>query len=421
MNSILSITTIMICTAITTTVVAIALTFVLMFSDNREKATAWWCASMWTATLACALLATRTIAPPWLSIGLGNGIATFAFGLAWAGFAAFAGRAPSRRFIVLGALVWAGCYYGFPVFRYDINLRIVLVSVIDCVYGILIVRSAWLGWKREHLPSFLATSIFFTLHSIAYAARIPLALMYPAVESEGLIQAPWFSIVAIEGYTLTIFCAFMFMSLIKERAERRYRLAAEVDSLTLVSTRRHFVERAHEALARKPDTAYLAILDLDFFKKINDTYGHMAGDRVLQAFSREVLARLGPNMHLGRLGGEEFGLLITDAEDAEVADALEALRAGVEALQISFNGHVMRVTASIGVAGSDEAGFDFDHLTAGADNALYLAKQEGRNRVSRFMPAMRLRDIVEDGLDTRVSLSDRRISRISVRSRSSRK
>jgi diguanylate cyclase (GGDEF)-like protein len=417
MNSILSITTIMVCTSITTTIVAIALTCVLLFTDNREKATAWWCASMWSATICGALLASRTVSPQWFGVGLGNAFGTLAFGMIWAGFTAFAGRIPSRLFIVAGSLAWLGCFYGIEMFREDINLRFILVSVINCVYGLLVVKGAWRGWKDERLPSFLATSVFFSLHSVAYGARIPLAIFAPAIERGGVIYAPWISIVAIEAYTLTIFSAFIFTSLIKERAERRYRLAAEIDSLTSVSTRRHFVECAREALGRKPDSAFLAILDLDFFKKINDTYGHMAGDRVLQAFSRDVLAQIGPNMHLGRLGGEEFGLLITNMTDTAAMEAMETLRARVEALHIPFNGHVLRVTTSIGVAGSEEAGFDFDHLTAGADNALYLAKQDGRNCVSRFMPAMRLRDIVEDGRDTRVSLTNRRISRISVRSR----
>jgi diguanylate cyclase (GGDEF)-like protein len=141
---------------------------------------------------------------------------------------------------------------------------------------------------------------------------------------------------------------------------------------------------------------------------------------VLQSFAQQVSSQLRQGMRLGRLGGEEFGLLITQCTEDEALDFLEDLRAGVEALEIRFNGNVLNVTTSIGVAGSEEAGFNFDHLMAGADNALYLAKENGRNRIDHFRPAMRLRDIIEDGQESRVSLSGRRVSRILVRSRPGR-
>jgi diguanylate cyclase (GGDEF)-like protein len=262
--------------------------------------------------------------------------------------------------------------------------------------------------------------IFFSLHSVLYLVRIPTTLLYPATEVRGVITAPWLASFALEGFALTIFSTFVFMALIKERAERRYRLAAEIDSLTSVSSRRFFVSETHAALARRPKSAFLALLDLDFFKKINDTYGHMAGDKVLQSFAAHVSGRLRPGMAFGRLGGEEFGLFLPDCSEGEAIEFLEELRAGVEALEIRFNGNVLKATTSIGVAGIEEAGHDFDHLMAGADNALYIAKDCGRNRVSVFRLAMRLEKIVEGGRESRLSLGKHRVSRLSVRSRPGR-
>jgi diguanylate cyclase (GGDEF)-like protein len=415
-NAILSIPTIMVCTSITTLVVAMALTYV-WFNDSREKANGWWCLAMWVATLATAILATRTTLPAWFSIGLGNMATSMAFGLVWAGFVAFSGGRPSYKVIAVGPLAWVVCYYGFEDFRNDINSRIIAISLIYGFYGVLIARRAWLGWKEEQLPSFLATIVFYGLHSFAYAARIPATIMYPAIEDHGLIFAPWFAVVAIEGFALTIFSTFVFMALIKERAERRYRLAAEIDSLTGVSSRRYFVSETRTTLARKPKAAVLVLLDLDHFKKINDSYGHMAGDRVLQAFANHVSSKIRPGMLFGRLGGEEFGLFLPDFSEEKASEFLDDVRAGVEALDIRFNGNTLKVTTSIGAVSVDEAGHDFDNLMAAADNALYVCKDEGRNRVSFFSSVMRLKKIVEGSEETRLSLSKNRISRIAVRSR----
>jgi diguanylate cyclase (GGDEF)-like protein len=412
----LSIPTVFICTSITTVIVALALSY-LWATDGREKAIGWWCASMWAATIGTAMLATRTALPPWFSIGLGNPITVLAFGFSWAGFVAFSGERPSRFLAFAAAAAWLLLYFGVDAFRGEVNSRIIFISVVFATYGLLVVRCAWRGWCSERLPSYVATMIFFGLHSLVYLVRIPVTLVSPATEVRGMISAPWLASFVLEGFTLTIFSTFVFMALVKERAERRYRLAAEIDSLTGASSRRHFVSATRTALARRPKSAFLAVLDLDFFKKINDTYGHMAGDRVLQSFARHVSMQLQPGMVFGRLGGEEFGLFLPDCAESEAFDFLERLRGSVEDLDIGFNGNVLKITSSIGVAGTEEAGLDFDHLMAGADNALYIAKARGRNGVCMFSLAMRLEKIVENGGESRVSLAKKRVSRISVRSR----
>lgn len=419
MSTGLSIATVFVCTSITTTIVALALSY-LWLTDRREKAVGWWCASMWAATLGTMMLATRGALPHWFSIGLGNPITVLAFGFSWAGYVAFGGERPSKSVILTAASAWLVLYFGVDTFREGVNNRIVFISLVFAIFGLLIMQRAWHGWRSEQLPSYLATLIFYALHSLVYLVRIPMTLIYPATEADGMVSAPWLASFALEGFTLTIFSTFVFMALIKERAERRYRLAAEIDSLTSVSSRRHFVSETRAALARRPRSAFLAVLDLDFFKKINDTYGHMAGDRALQTFARYISAQLQPDMVFGRLGGEEFGLFLPELDETAALGLLESLRAGIEALEVRFNGNVFNVTTSMGVASADETGCDFDNLLAGADNALYLAKEQGRNRVCLFSSVMRLEKILEDGQESRLSLAENRISRISVRSRPGR-
>ncbi len=419
MASVLNVATIMVCMSLMTLAVAMALTFMWLF-EKREKAVAWWCAGMWVGTVSLVLLAARFTTPWWFGIGLGNAGALLAYGLLWSGFSAFRGRPAHWGAIVAGSLFWFVCVYGFESIRSDVNDRIIVSALGTALYCALVVRECWLTWKQERLPSLVAAAFFYASHGLFYLIRIPLTILYPVREVDTFEGFGWYTVTTLEAFVHGLFASFVLVALIRERAERRYRLAAEIDSLTSASSRRHFVSEVRAALARKPRAGVLAMLDLDFFKKINDTYGHMAGDRVLQTVAYHVSAGLRPGMVFGRLGGEEFGLFLPDCSVSEAAGFLENLRAGVETLDIRFNGNVLKVTTSIGAASVEEAGLDFDHLMAGADNALYLAKDRGRNRICIFSLAMRLEAIVEGGRQTRVSLSKRRVSRISVRSKAGR-
>lgn len=419
MNVAISLPTILICTALSTLIIALALSYVWL-TDRREAAIGWWCVTTWAVTIGCILSSTRLTMPAWFSIGIGNSITTLGMGMAWAGFLAFAGGKPSRLLASLGSALWLTAYFGFEAFRTDINSRIILLSVVYAIYGTMVVRIAIDGWRQERLPSYVATAIFFGLHSLMFASRVVATVIWPASEMDGQIISPWISAFALEGFTLTVFSGFVFMSLVKERAQRRYRLAAEIDSLTSVASRRHFVTETRTFLAARPDAAVLAVLDLDFFKKINDTYGHMAGDRVLQRFAAFVSDGILPGMVFGRLGGEEFGLFMTGLTDRDAQACLENLRAGIEALEIPFNGNTIRITSSIGMASVTAVGHDFDHLMAAADNALYIAKEAGRNQLRTFAPVMRLAPVLEEGLETRHGVLSRRVSRRSVRSRPGR-
>jgi diguanylate cyclase (GGDEF)-like protein len=164
--------------------------------------------------------------------------------------------------------------------------------------------------------------------------------------------------------------------------ERLFELAA-IDPLTGCANRRHFVERAHEliALSRRPQTPVtLAIMDLDEFKQVNDTYGHPAGDEVLRMIGRTGRDHMRVTDLLGRIGGEEFALLMpnTDAEGAR--HLAERLREAVGAEEAYVEGTILRITVSFGLAElqPDE---NFESLYARADAALYAAKEAGRNRV----------------------------------------
>jgi len=159
---------------------------------------------------------------------------------------------------------------------------------------------------------------------------------------------------------------------------------AETDALTGLPNRGAFMAQAIQQLAQaeqQGEPCVVAILDLDHFKRLNDSHGHQAGDHVLREAAALLRANLRSGDLLARLGGEEFALLL--AADQPTASALlERLRAQMELNRSHFEGRLLGATVSIGAAGSTRFGYHLDHLIATADAALYRAKQAGRNGLS---------------------------------------
>ena len=163
------------------------------------------------------------------------------------------------------------------------------------------------------------------------------------------------------------------------------RRLALVDDLTGVANRRAFLERARLELTRAARYGLalsVAMLDIDRFKAVNDEFGHAGGDRVLKAVADALRkhVRVGVD-EVGRLGGEEFAVLLpeTAVEGAEIA--AERLRWAIEALVVDLDGAAISVTVSFGVAEPISGHEKLEAWMSRADGALYAAKRNGRNRV----------------------------------------
>ncbi|MDO7836568.1 sensor domain-containing diguanylate cyclase [Sphingobium sp. HBC34] len=161
------------------------------------------------------------------------------------------------------------------------------------------------------------------------------------------------------------------------------RLLAERDGLSGALTRRAFVAAIDKQIAlfaRHQRPAALVLLDIDHFKRVNDGYGHPAGDRVIEAVAALCRALSRPSDSIGRLGGEEFGLLLPETSEADALAAARRFCDAVAALDIPHD-PPLRVTASFGVAAIDPGRMSSQTWLADADAALYEAKRGGRNRV----------------------------------------
>jgi len=154
---------------------------------------------------------------------------------------------------------------------------------------------------------------------------------------------------------------------------------ARLDPLTGLSNRRTLERRILETTA-DGSPFVVAFLDIDHFKHINDTYGHLAGDSVLRGLASILQKRLRPNDRLGRYGGEEFCAILPETALANAAKIGEELRALVEAYAFVAEDKRINVTISIG-AGSLGEGMEMADLYRRADEMLYQAKRTGRNKV----------------------------------------
>jgi len=178
-----------------------------------------------------------------------------------------------------------------------------------------------------------------------------------------------------------------FAALYRE-IEDKNRLLEELaltDSLTGLPNRRaaeDWATRQLSGAARHGFAVWIAIADLDNFKRVNDNYGHEAGDQVLKRFAGIIRTYTRCSNFCGRLGGEEFLIVLSQTDRAGAYTAIERLRQKVERETFDFAGSIVSVTASFGVSGfQGNDALQLSELLRQADGALYAAKRNGRNRV----------------------------------------
>jgi diguanylate cyclase (GGDEF)-like protein len=165
---------------------------------------------------------------------------------------------------------------------------------------------------------------------------------------------------------------------------KRISRMAETDPLTGVPNRRQVIEMGQRLMMRcyQDSRPYaMLLLDLDGFKQINDRHGHTAGDKALCSVAQALRRNLRPGDHLGRYGGEEFAVILPDTDADEAGRVAERLRAAVAGLEPDWASGAARVTLSGGIAFATPGRSDFSQLMVRADQALYRAKNAGRNRI----------------------------------------
>jgi len=164
-----------------------------------------------------------------------------------------------------------------------------------------------------------------------------------------------------------------------------FRQSAQVDELTQVSNRAYFTSCAQQVFRNTRQTQSLVLFDMDYFKHVNDTFGHATGDWVLKTVCDTVKAHLRKTDLFGRMGGEEFALCMSGASPEEVLALAERCRLAILSTDTRPSGHEFAIASSFGIATRGVGESDsFKDMLAAADKALYVSKNTGRNRVSVY-------------------------------------
>ena len=173
-----------------------------------------------------------------------------------------------------------------------------------------------------------------------------------------------------------------------KRSQMKFQKLAQRDGLTGILNRQHFIEAAGLSLddcARSVRAVCVIAIDLDHFKDVNDAHGHAAGDTTLKRAVAACQKHLRSMDVFGRIGGEEFGILIPDCVPERAADIAESMRKEIAGLCEDADDPIaFPVYASFGISAAHWSGYDLSRLLAHADSALYKAKREGRNRVAVY-------------------------------------
>ena len=232
-------------------------------------------------------------------------------------------------------------------------------------------------------------AIMRTLDALQASERAELAQRTATAKQRAIANERYQYLLAAIG--LLLLALSIVTTIYVRRALERERLArrelqhfAMTDALTALPNRRSFMKELDRAIERaqaKPDrTLSLAIFDIDHFKRINDRFGHPAGDAVIKDVGKRAKQALRKRDLVGRIGGEEFGVILPNANLAAATAICERLRQAIAGNPVVREDAIIAFTASIGIA-EFQAGDEADHLLTRADVALYDAKTGGRNQV----------------------------------------
>lgn len=206
-------------------------------------------------------------------------------------------------------------------------------------------------------------------------------------------QMPWYWARTALVVAVLLLLTLGFMRMVQDRREARSRRAALRDPLTRMLNRRALVKALEHCIrdaSRQVHPLALLLIDVDHFKRVNDTHGHISGDKVLRHVSRVLASNVRSDVYLGRFGGEEFVIVCPGMGMEEAQILAERLILAVRSSSVHIKGQALQVTVSIGgFAGPVGAHTQWETLLEAADSAMYRAKESGRNRVvmHRQLPA----------------------------------
>ena len=365
------------------TAVQTAAMFYVWRMQLRERSVAQLTLGLALVALGTFLVVMRPTLPPILTIVAGNTAIIAGHAIVSLAVCEFAGRhLPTSFPIWLGAFT-ASILAIFTFASPNIGVRIVVLSILislSLLPAVLALLSAPAGPLRRTYWPVGCVLVFHSLFSIARAAATAIGDTPADSFASSLVTAAWF----LESFAAINLVALGLILMISQRLQLELDRQTSYDGLTGALNRRAF-ERVAEGewsrAVRHDLPLSIAVLDLDRFKALNDSYGHDAGDVWLKSFAELARGLLRREDLLCRYGGEEFIALLPQTPVHAAMQVADRNRRGVDGMRISHGGKDIAVTVSIGVSTRNEAITSLKSMIAAADRALYRAKAAGRNRV----------------------------------------
>lgn len=357
--------------------------FAVSFRGRRTRATDLWIANLLVQSVGWLVFIARGKVPDPTSIVVAGGLICLSYSLLLHAFCEFFEFPAKPLWIYLPVALTVVTYWANLDSAANRNFASGLI------FGAQFFAAAALFYTRRDRWRNLRFLIGTSAVAIAslLVARSVIAFSDPGAIPVFPEPSPIQSVTLLVGDIVRLAFSFGFLLLIEARRSDELNRLAALDSLTEAYNRRTFMELAERELARSRRSSLplgLMILDLDHFKHVNDSHGHLAGDAVLREIKIRADASLRQQDIFGRFGGEEFCVLLPDTDLEGTRVLAERLRASIEKHPIELPGGTsLHITTSIGVSampvGKNEV--EIDNLIEFADLALYEAKKGGRNRV----------------------------------------
>ena len=359
------------------------LQFTLWRLQRSETAMLFWSLSHLCCGIGAVLLILRGTAPNWLSIGVGNIFTATGYLMTTVGLLHFARRTVAWHWFWPPPLLIGLLFVALPFFSEHAGPRVVLMAGLLLLVCIANLHISWRAQQQEPLrlrqivmAAFAMTAVFTVIRATVTVFYTPPADFMDPSKTQPLLM--------LIGLAMLMFWNLSVMLMPGERLQNQLRRAAQDDALTNLLNRGGFNGLARRQLERcrlagRP--ASVLLMDLDHFKRVNDSHGHDAGDRLLCAFAETVRAQSRATDLVGRYGGEEFCALLPDADQQQAMVIAERIRHHFSRVTVPIEGGTLGTTVSIGVA-EITATETVDVALQRADQALYVAKHEGRNRVA---------------------------------------
>ncbi|MBB3808288.1 GGDEF domain-containing protein [Pseudochelatococcus contaminans] len=336
--------------------------------------------SFGSAAVGIVLIGIASLGQSVIYLYTGVTLLFFAYGGGWQTMRIFERRPVKPWLAGLGGIFWLALSLIDP--EHGPLITALAVAVVPASYTALMGFELWRG-RGEYLPSRFALCMVVGLDSVLLVMR-GVFIMIAASEAHRWTETQLTMTLSLLIVLVNVAVGYLMLSLIKERLETEQRAQTLIDPLTGLGNRRALHLHAERILRRQATSGQsvcVAIIDLDHFKKINDTFGHFMGDSVLRTFAERATLKLRPVDYLFRVGGEEFLCILQAAEERDAVGVMERIRRSMKSYRIGEGTEARGVTLSAGIASSRRVGYDLEDLTRAADAALYKAKRDGRNRV----------------------------------------